>query len=129
MKFKLPIINEEFDSNTNTIKTTETFLDCEFNFSIDAQIVWEETFPELAKTIGLYDYVDKMKDVEIVDQASALIALKIIYCFCLFDKEMNFRQFVRLFTFSNLEYTQKICDLLSNILKSINDKNSDKKKD
>lgn len=129
MKFKLPIINEEFDEKTGKVTSSESYLDCEFNFSIDAQITWEENFPELAKKIGLYDYVEKMKDIGIEDQSTALIALKIIYCFCLFEKNFTFREFVRLFTFNNIEYTKRICGILEAILKNINSKNEDKKKD
>lgn len=128
MKFKLPILSEEFDINNNEVVKQENYIDCELNFSLDAQETWENTFPEMAKNMGLFDFVENYKDLAIKDQASAGIALKIIYCFMLFDKEMSFREFVRLFTFSDLEYFEKLCNVLKNVISYITDKNKNKKK-
>lgn len=128
MKFKLPVLTEEFDVEKNEIIGKESYIDCELNFTLDAQQTWEDNFPEQAKNIGLFDFVEQMRDIKIIDQASAGIALKIIYCFILFDRKMSFRDFVRLFTFSNEEYFNKLCETLKKVLIAINERNENKKK-
>lgn len=129
MRFKLPVLNEEFNAKTNEIVSTESEIDCELNFSMDAQVTWEESFPEQAKNIGLFDYVSKLQDIEIQDHATAGIALKIIYCFMLFDNKMSFREFVRMFSFANMHYFKRLCTTLENVIKFINERNDSKKKD
>lgn len=127
MIFNLPVLKEQYDIQTKQVDSRESMIECDLNFSIDAQQTWEDNFPEQAKQIGLFDFVEKMKDVKIVDQATAGIALKIIYCFSLFDRKMTFREFVRLFTFNNLEYTKKLCDILAEVISFINERNQSKK--
>lgn len=128
MKFRLPILAEEFDAEKNEIIGKESYIDCELNFTLDAQQTWEDNFPEQSKSIGLFDFVEQMREIKIIDQVTAGIALKIIYCFILFDREMSFRDFVRLFTFSNEEYFTKLCNILKNVLTAINQRNENKKK-
>lgn len=128
MRFELPTLKEEFDNKTKEIVEHNGTLDCELNLTLDAQQTWEDAFPELSKKIGLFDYVEQMKDIQIKDQATAIIALKIIYCFLLFDNKLSFREFVRMFTLSNTEYFDKLANTLTDILKAINKRNEDKKK-
>lgn len=127
MKIKIPILKEEFDNDSKSIKTQEEFIEGQLNFTLDAQITWEENFPEQAKRIGLFDYVEQMQDVKAVDVSTLLIQLKIIYCFMLFNKEMSFREFVRLFTFDNPEYVNKLSSVLAGAIKAVNERYSGKK--
>lgn len=126
MFFKLPVLKEVFKGED--ILSEEGVIDCELNLTLDAQQTWEDTFPEMAKKISLFDYVDKMKDVKIQDQATAMISLKILFCFLIFEDKMNYRDFVRLFTFANEEYFIKLTKTITDILSVINKRNSDKKK-
>lgn len=128
MEFKLPILKEKFDTETGNIITNEDYIDCTLNLTVDAQTTWEETFPEQAKNIGLFDYTNKYKDVEIADDASIRVALKIVYCFMLFDRKMTFREFARLFTMTNPEYTKKLGDILAKVISIVNDRWESKKK-
>ena len=128
MRFELPTLKEEFNSETKAIVEKEGSINCELNLTLDAQQTWEDEFPVLANQIGLFDYVEKMRDVKIVDQSTAMIALKIIYCFILFDEKVSFREFVRMFTFANAEYFKKLSSTITDILKAINDRNENKKK-
>ena len=127
MKFKLPIIEETFIEE-GKIETKESYIDCELNLTIDAQQVWEDTFPELSKNIGLFDYVTRYKDLKITDAVTLGIALKMLYCFILFDREMSFRQFVRMFSTANDKYLQKLYGTITNVLKAVNERNESKKK-
>lgn len=127
MKFKLPIIEETFIED-GKVETKESYIDCELNLTIDAQQVWEETFPELAKRISLFDYVEKYKDLKITDPASLATALKMVYCFILFDREMSFREFVRMFSTANTEYLDKLYGTLASVLKAVNNRYEPKKK-
>lgn len=128
MKFKLPLLEEEFNIETKEVKSTKTYLDCEFDFSIDAQQRWEENFPEQAKLYDVFDFVERMKNVEVKDVASAGIALKIIYCFLIFKDHITFREFTRMFDSTNEEYFNELKGILNDVLTYIFSRSDSKKK-
>lgn len=127
MEFKLPILKEKLNIDTGEVSQEEGYLDCMLNMTVDAQTTWEDNFPEQAKNIGLFDYAAKIKDVKITDEATLRIALKLVYCFILFDRKMTFREFTRLFSMSNPDYMKKLCDIITKVLKVVNDRYDSKK--
>ena len=127
MEFKLPTLKEILNVETGEVTKEEGYLNCELDMSIEAQEVWEETFPEFSKTIRLFDYVEKMKDVPIKDEPTFRIALKILFCFLRFDKKMTFREFTRLFAWTNPEYAKKVGDIFARIIGIVNDRYDTKK--
>lgn len=117
IKFELPTLKQEFINGE--LKSTKGNIDCYFDMSAAAQITWEREFPAQAEKIALFDYVDKLNNLKIKDTATAITALKVIYCFLVFEKPMSVLEFLRMFSFSDKEYFDELVGKLKEIMSAI----------
>lgn len=126
MKFELPILEERFDIKTKEVHSKKTYIDCKLDMSINAQTRWEENFPELSKTMGVFDYVDKFKNIKITDVATLGIALKLLYCFI--DIDVTYKDFISMFSGENEEYFNELWTTIKSVLEFVIERNNSKKK-
>jgi len=125
IKFELPTLKQEFINGK--LESAKGSINCYFDMSAAAQITWEREFPAQAEKIALFDYVDKLNSLKIKDTATAVLALKVVYCFLVFEKPMSVLEFLRMFCFSDKDYFDELVGKLKEIMEAIFPEN--KKKD
>lgn len=109
MKVKLPVVvQNEIQGGKHLFKSEEKEFDVDM--SLACQIRWEAKFPELAKNETIVDYAVRTSKIQ--SQNAAVILSKLKFLYCLFDTEISFIQFVKMFDFSNEAY---VTDLLKRI--------------
>lgn len=109
MKVKLPVVvQNEIRDGKHLFKSEEKEFDVDM--SLACQMRWEAKFPELAKNETIVDYAVRTSKIQ--SQNAAVILSKLKFLYCLFDTEMSFIQFVKMFDFSNEAY---VTDLLKRI--------------
>lgn len=124
MKVKLPVVtrNEIVDGELKFETAEREF---EMDMSLACQMRWEAKFPELAAKENFVDYTTRTKELESKNPAVILSKMKAIYCF--FDTDLSFVQFIKMFDFSRLEFTEellkRINEVFEIVLKSSSEKN------
>ena len=119
IKFTLPILEQELVANK--LVSTEKEMTCFLDISATAQEVWEREFPVQAKQEGLFDYIERIK-VESSKKSSVALtisALKAIYCMIKFEKPMSKDEFLSLFTFTNLDYFNRLVEKLQTVFEAV----------
>lgn len=117
VKFELPTLKQEFVNGE--LKSIKDSIDCYFDMSAAAQITWEREFPAQAEKIALFDYVDKLNNLKIKDTATAILSLKVIYCFLVFETPMSVIEFLRMFNFGDKDYFDELVGKLKEIMIAI----------
>ena len=113
MKIKLPIIvKKEIVDGKLDLKTEER--EFEIDTSLACQMRWEAHFPEMAKRETFVDYATRIGAVKSKGVAEILAEMKAIYC--LFETEMSFTQFVKLFDISKKDYVENLVTRLKEAL-------------
>ena len=122
MKITLPVLEEEFKEGKVVSKHTEK----EFNVDVTlvAQMRYETKFPELAKSEDLLNYAQRIFAIKEQSQALIISKLKLIYCW--FDTEMSFKEFLAMFSCTNINYTKELVEKLSAVFKAIADSSAEK---
>lgn len=123
MKVKLPIVtkNEIVDSKL-VFETGER--EFKLDMSLGCQMRWETMFPELAAKENFVDYAIRIKELESKNAAIILSKMKVIYC--LFKTDLSFVQFVELFDFTKLSFTQELVKRLNEVFETVLKASSEK---
>ncbi len=123
MKVQLPIVvKNEIVNKKHVFETEER--DFEVDMSLACQMRWETKFPELAKTETVVDYGQRTAKMSSTNAAVILSKLKFLYC--LFDTEMSFIQFVKMFDFTSEDYVKGLIARIEEIFQLVLDSSSEK---
>ncbi len=123
MKVKLPIVTKnEIVDGKRIFETAER--DFEMDMSLACQMRWETKFPELAAKETIVDYAERTKELKSTSPAIILSKIKLLYCF--FETDMSFLQFIKMFDFSQLEYTNSLVTRINEILEIVLNSSSEK---
>ena len=117
MKVTLPIkTKDELKDGKRIVEYGEkTF---ELDLSLAAQMRWESRFYEQSAKEDLVSYTERIKEHKELTMPVIISKLKTVYCY--FDTDLTFLQFLKLFDFSNAEYTKKLVDKLTEVFEAIN---------
>ena len=124
MKVKLPVVtkNEIIDGRRVFESGEREF---ELDLSLGCQMRWEAKFPALAEKETFVDYSSRLQKLKSENTAVILSKIKVVYC--LFDTAMSFTDFLKMFDFTNIEFTEKLLARLDEfftlILNSATEKN------
>ena len=113
ISLKLPTLKQEIKDGE--LKSVKGEMNCFVNVSASAQMIWEREFPILAEKTALFEYVDNFSQTGIKDSASAIFALKLLYCFLVFEKPLSVFDFLSMFNFASVEYFD---ELTQNLIKA-----------
>jgi len=123
ISFTIPTLVEKVveENNITRLVKSEGELKCQLDTSISSEITWEEQFPAQAKNSTLFDYFSMLKLSKKDNTANILSQLKVIYCFIVFKQgqELSFREFTRLFNFSDIEYLKKLAKAFKDVFELI----------
>ena len=123
MKVKLPIVTQnEIVDGKHIFKTGER--EFEMDMSLGCQMRWETKFPELAAKENFVDYAVRTKEFESQNAAMILSKMKAIYCF--FETDLSFVQFLKLFDFTKLSFTEELVKRLDEIFEIVLSSSSEK---
>lgn len=123
MKVQLPIITKNEIVNKQHVFETEE-KDFEVDMSLACQMRWETRFPEMAKSETVIDYGQRTAKMQSTNAAVILSKLKFLYC--LFDTEMSFIQFVKMFDFTSDKYVKTLIARIEEIFRIVFDSSSEK---
>ena len=84
----------------------------EMDNTMAAQMRFESCFPELAAKGSIVDYAERIRGQEGMSLPKVISALKVIFCFL--EMDIPFLKFLKLFDFSQKEYTDKLIKDLKN---------------
>ena len=124
MKVKLPVVtkNEIIDGRRVFESGEREF---ELDLSLVCQMRWEAKFPALAEKETFVDYSSRLQKLKSENTAVILSKIKVVYC--LFDTAMSFTVFLKMFDFTNVEFTEKLLarldEIFTLILNSATEKN------
>ena len=124
MKVKLPVVtkNEIIDGRRVFESGEREF---ELDLSLVCQMRWEAKFPALAEKETFVDYSSRLQKLKSENTAVILSKIKVVYC--LFDTSMSFTDFLKMFDFTNIEFTEKLLarldEIFTLILNSATEKN------
>lgn len=123
MKVKLPVVvKNEIVDKKHVFETAEK--EFEVDMSLACQMRWEAKFPELAKNETVIDYATRTSKIQ--SQNAAVILSKLKFLYCLFDTEMSFIQFVKMFDFANEKYVKGLLDQIEEIFRIVLDSSAEK---
>lgn len=123
MKVKLPVvIKNEIVDKKHVFETEEKEFDVDM--SLACQMRWETKFPELAEKETVIDYATRTSNLK--SQNAAVILSKLKFLYCLFDTEMSFIQFVKMFDFANEKYVKGLLERIQEIFSLVMDSSSEK---
>ncbi|MCX4384540.1 MAG: hypothetical protein OSJ39_01920 [Clostridia bacterium] len=123
MKVKLPVvIKNEIVDKKHVFETEEKEFDVDM--SLACQMRWETKFPELAEIETVIDYATRTSNLK--SQNAAVILSKLKFLYCLFDTEMSFIQFVKMFDFTNEKYVKGLLDRIQEIFSLVMGSSSEK---
>ncbi len=123
MKVKLPVvIKNEIVDKKHVFETEEKEFDVDM--SLACQMRWETKFPELAEKETVIDYATRTSNLK--SQNAAVILSKLKFLYCLFDTEMSFIQFVKMFDFTNEKYVKGLLDRIQEIFSLVMGSSSEK---
>lgn len=121
IKFTLPILEQEL--NDGKLVNTQREMTCFLDISAAAQEVWEREFPVQAKQEGLFDYIERIQKAASDDEKATvpviISALKAIYCLIRFEKPISKDEFLSLFSFTNLDYFEKLTTRLMEVFQVV----------
>ena len=110
ISLKLPTLKQEIKDGE--LKSVKGEMNCFVNVSASAQMIWEREFPILAEKTALFEYVDNFSQTGIKDSASAIFALKLLYCFLVFEKPLSVFDYLSMFNFASVEYFDELTQTL-----------------
>lgn len=123
MKVKLPVVvQNEIVDKKHVFKTEKKEFDVDM--SLACQMRWEAKFPELAEKETIVDYGTRTSKIQ--SQNAAVILSKLKFLYCLFDTEINFIEFVKMFDFANEKYVKELLDRIEEIFNLVLDSSSEK---
>lgn len=116
MKISLQVVTrDEIVNKKRVVEYGEKTFD--LDVSLACQMRWEAKFPELAAKEDLIDYAQRIKEAGSTSAAGILSMLKTVYCF--FDTDMTFTRFLKMFDFSNAEYTERLVSEIKDIFEIV----------
>lgn len=122
MKVSLPVIlKDEIKGELRHIEFGEK--NFELDMSLNAQMRWEQRFPELAQE-ELTIYSERVSKIEALSAAVIIAKMKVLYCF--FDTDLTFAQFLKLFDLSQKEYVEKLTSRIAQVFETISNGASEK---
>lgn len=123
MKVKLPVVTKnEIVEKKHVFETEEKEFDVDM--SLACQMRWETKFPELAEKETIVDYGVRTSKIE--SQNAAVILSKLKFIYCLFDMDMSFIQFVKMFDFTDEKYVKELLDRIEETFKLVFNSSSEK---
>lgn len=123
MKVKLPVVTKnEIVEKKHVFETEEKEFDVDM--SLACQMRWETKFPELAEKETIVDYGVRTSKIE--SQNAAVILSKLKFIYCLFDMDMSFIQFVKMFDFTDEKYVKELLDRIEETFKFVFNSSSEK---
>ena len=123
MTVKLPlVVKNEISQGKRIFKTEER--DFEIDMSLGCQMRWEATFPELAAKESFVDYAARTKEMQSKNAAVILAKMKAVYCF--FDTELSFTGFIKMFDFSQPEFTNALIERLNEVFEIVLNSSAEK---
>ncbi len=123
MKVKLPVVTKnEIVEGKHVFETGER--EFEMDMSLGCQMRWEAKFPELAAKETFVDYSSRLKELESKNPAIILSKMKVIYCF--FETELSFTQFIKMFDFTNLKFTEELLTRLDEVFSLVLNSSAEK---
>lgn len=123
MKVKLPIVTKnEISGGKRIFETAER--EFEMDLSLGCQMRWETKFPELAAKETIVDYAARTKELKSTNAAIVLSKMKLLYCF--FETDLSFVQFIKMFDFSQLAYTELLVSRINEILELVLNSSAEK---
>lgn len=110
VKIDLPVItkNEIKDGKHIVEYGDKEFL---LDVSLVSQMRWERKFPTQASKEDLESFTERISKVEASSIGVILSKMKVLYCY--FDTNLTFEQFMQMFDLSNLEFTKKLTNKLT----------------
>jgi len=123
MKVQLPIVTKNAIVDKKHVFETEE-KEFDVDMSLACQMRWEAKFPELAKNETVVDYGQRTAKIQSTNAAVILCKLKFLYC--LFETEMSFIQFVKLFDFTSEKYVKELIERIEEIFRLVLDSSSEK---
>ena len=96
----------------------------ELDMSLASQMRYEAKFPMLAEHEDLYDYLKRIENSNEKGAAAIISKFKAVYCW--FDTDIEFVDFVKMFSSADKEYSKKLADRMDKIIKIIMDGASEK---
>ena len=96
---KLKVINGEFVAD--------------LDMGLGSEIRFEAKFPELAKQNDLIGYATKLNEIKELSTGIIISKMKILYC--LFDTDITFLEFLKLFDMTDAEYIDRVSKEIKDI--------------
>ena len=87
----------------------------DLDMSLNAQARWEANFPALAEKEDLIQYCHRLSKVQ-NRSSMAVILSDMKPVFCMFDIGLTFKEFNKLFDFSDINYTKELAKELKEII-------------
>lgn len=121
MRAKLPIIKQEFDESTESVKTIHGTIEADIDTSVYSEERWERFFPEQAQREGLFQYVERITSgsQSLGERAYVASMLKAIFCFIESDEIPTYKDFAQLFILSDAEYVNNLITQLVKLFRAI----------
>lgn len=105
MKITLPVVvKDELKDGARLFEYEEQ--EIAMNNTMLAQMRWESMFPEMAAKENIVDYAERVRGQKAPSLTVIISELKVIYCFL--ETDMTFIRFLKMFDFSQKEYTDKL---------------------
>lgn len=121
MRATIPIIKQEYDEKSNSVKTTNGILQVDIDTSVYSEERWEKFFPTNAAREGLFQYIERLASVKnaVGERAYVASILKAVYCFIESDELPTYKDFAQLFILSDADYVHKLIQSLLNLFTAI----------
>lgn len=101
------------------IQSTEGQIKIYVDESIFSEQRWEQNFPQQAEKEDLQSYCSRVVKIAEKDCNLAVVTSMLKGLYCYIETELNFKQFLQLFSMNDLDYLERLITTIVDVFNSI----------
>lgn len=110
MKIEIPTLREEIREG-ELVREEKTIL-LDIDTSVYSEERWEQNFPLMAQHEGLFQYIERVSEIQTSDRVRVVAMLKALYCFVESSEIPTYKAFAQMFSLSATDYTERLINKL-----------------